>query len=68
MRSSKTQTYLVFHFRMRPEFSRLLLDIYPELEDNLAMVAQNQPLPFMEKSIFFWSHTYPEDGMRSQSR
>lgn len=53
---------------MRPEFSRLLLDIYPELEDNLALVSRNLPLPFMDKSIFFWSHTHPEDGTKSQSR
>jgi hypothetical protein len=40
--------------RMRPEFSELLLDIYPELEDNLELVLNNKPLPFMDKSMFFW--------------
>jgi hypothetical protein len=40
--------------RMRPEFSELLRDIYPELEDNLQFVLRNNPLPFMDKSIFFW--------------
>ena len=39
---------------MRPEFSELLRDIYPELEDNLQFVLRNKPLPFMDKSIFFW--------------
>ena len=56
--------------RMRPEFSKLLLDIYPELEDNLEFVLKNKPLPFMDKSMFFWTHSFPEDNSASnlQSR
>jgi hypothetical protein len=46
---------------MRPEFSELLLDIYPDLEDNLDLVSRNKPLPFIEKPVFFWSHNFPED-------
>ena len=47
---------------MRPEFSELLLDIYPELSDNLNMVLRNEPLKFMAKSVYFWSHNHPEDS------
>ena len=56
--------------RMRPEFSKLLLDIYPELEDNLQFVLKNKPLPFMDKSMFFWTHNFAEDksGSNFQTR
>ena len=51
--------------RMRPEFSKLLLDIYPDLRDNEERVMQN-PLPTcMDKSMYFWSHESPEKGGRS---
>ena len=54
---------------MRPEFSELLLDIYPELTDNLNLVLKNEPLKFMSKSVFFWTHNHPEDSASvSQSR
>ena len=46
--------------RMRPEFSSLLHDIYPDLEDNLSIVSKNAPLKCVAKSMFFWSHEHPE--------
>ena len=51
--------------RMRPEFSKLLLDIYPGLEDNLSRVNLNQPLSCISKSMYFWSHKIPEKSARS---
>ena len=51
--------------RMRPEFSALLHDIYPDLEDNLKLVSQNAPLKCMGKSMFFWSHDHPEKHDRT---
>jgi hypothetical protein len=51
--------------RMRPEFSALLQDIYPDLEDNLELVSQNAPLKCIGKSMFFWSHGYPEKHDRT---
>ena len=51
--------------RMRPEFSALLHDIYPHLEDNLPMVSRNKPLNCIEKSMFFWSHADPEKKDRT---
>ncbi|XP_028410574.1 NFX1-type zinc finger-containing protein 1-like [Dendronephthya gigantea] len=51
--------------RMRPEFSALLLDIYPNLEDNLEMVSLNQPLKCIKKSMYFWSHESPEKHERT---
>ena len=56
---------LVKQNRMRPEFSALLHDIYPNLEDNLPVVSKNEPLKCIEKSMFFWSHNYPEQHDRS---
>ncbi|XP_046847639.1 uncharacterized protein LOC124441242 [Xenia sp. Carnegie-2017] len=53
--------------RMRPEFSALLKDIYPHLQDNLPLVSQNEPLKCIEKSMFFWSHNDPEIKDRTYS-
>ena len=47
--------------RMRPEMSALLRDIYPKLEDNLKVVEKRKPANFMEKSMFFWTHSHKED-------
>ena len=51
--------------RMRPEFSVLLHDIYPNLEDNLPLVSKNEPLKCIEKSMFFWCHDDPEKKDRT---
>ena len=51
--------------RMRPEFSALLHDIYPNLEDNLSLVSENESLKCITKSMFFWSHDYPEKHDRT---
>ena len=53
--------------RMRPEFSALLHDIYPNLEDNLPLVLKNEPLRCIEKSMFFWCHEEPEKQDRTYS-
>ena len=53
--------------RMRPEFSALLKDIYPHLQDNLEQVLKNEPLKCFGKSMFFWSHTDPEKKDRTYS-
>ena len=41
--------------------SALLRDIYPKLEDNLKVVDKHLPANFMEKSMFFWTHSHKED-------
>ena len=52
--------------RMRPEFSELLRDIYPNLEDNLPLVSiENEPLKCIGKSMFFWNHEDPEKKDRT---
>ena len=51
--------------RMRPEFSALLRDIYPKLEDNLPLVSKNKPLKCIEKSMYFWCHDDPEKKDRT---
>ncbi|XP_065186319.1 uncharacterized protein LOC135817127 [Sycon ciliatum] len=51
--------------RMRPEFSKLLLDIYPDYKDNLSVVSQNKVPACMADSMFFWHHTHKEDKSRS---
>ena len=53
--------------RMRPEFSALLRDIYPNLEDNLSLVSKNEQLKCIEKSMFFWCHDDPEIQDRTYS-
>jgi len=57
---------LAIQNRMRPEFSALLLDIYPELQ-NSAKVRLNMPAVCVEKSMFFWHHTDQEQYSRSYS-
>ena len=52
--------FLTKQNRMRPEFAALLHDIYPHLENNLDLVAENKPLECLEKSMFFWAHEDPE--------
>ena len=49
--------------RMRPEFSALLKDIYPNLKDNLALVRANKPLDCLQHSMYFWTHNHIESGM-----
>ena len=51
--------------RMRPEFSDLLRDIYPNLKNNVPLVLKNDPLKCIEKSMFFWSHDDPEKKDRT---
>ena len=51
---------LNFQSRMRPEFSKLLLDIYPNLQDNMARVSNNKPLGCIAKPMFFWTHSADE--------
>ena len=51
--------------RMRPELSELLRDIYPDLEDNLPVVSENEPLNCIGKSLFFWNHNNPEKKDRT---
>ena len=46
--------------RMRPEFSVMLREIYPDYLDNLQIVCENTPLKCLKKSMFFWSHSFPE--------
>ena len=53
--------------RMRVEFAELLLDIYPDLESNLQRVSKNTAPNCMEKSMFFWNHTYPENNHQGRS-
>ncbi|XP_046848921.1 NFX1-type zinc finger-containing protein 1-like [Xenia sp. Carnegie-2017] len=53
--------------RMRPEFSALLKDIYPNLQDNRPLVSKNVTLKCIEKSMFFWSHNDPEIKDRTYS-
>ncbi len=47
--------------RMRPEISHHLKDIYPILEDNLAIVGQHQKPKCLDECLFWWSHDSPED-------
>ena len=60
-------TTLAMQNRMRPEFSQLLRDIYPDLQDNLARVLQHQPAEAVMKSMLFWSHRHVEQSGRSIS-
>lgn len=51
---------LAFQSRMRPEFSKLMTDIYPELQDNMEKVGKNQRLKCIAHSMFFWDHSANE--------
>ncbi len=54
--------------RMRPEFSALLKDIYPDLQDNLSRVGHNKPPKCLVKSMFFWSHDFIEDNLKRNEK
>ena len=56
---------LVTQNRMRPEFSQLLLDIYPQLLDNMDVVGAREAPRCMEHSMFFWHHDGQETSERS---
>ena len=51
--------------RMRPEFSALLKDIYPELQDFQDLEKDREPYPCISTTMFFWDHEYPEQKDRS---
>uniref|UniRef100_A0A1I8J6T6 AAA_11 domain-containing protein n=1 Tax=Macrostomum lignano TaxID=282301 RepID=A0A1I8J6T6_9PLAT len=46
--------------RMRPEFSLLLRDIYPNLRDNTSVVDRVLKPACLVQSMFFWTHNEPE--------
>ena len=52
--------------RMRPDISKYLRDIYPDLLDN-PRVFDNKPVNCLEKNCFFWNHNFPERSGRSHS-
>ena len=58
-------TTLRFQSRMRPEFSELLLDIYPTLKDNTSVVMKNAAANCIGFSMFFWNHDHKEKEGRS---
>eukprot|EP00117_Sycon_ciliatum_P005144 scpid15069/ scgid9213/ NFX1-type zinc finger-containing protein 1 len=49
--------------RMRDEFAELirLLQVYPRLETNSKTTCNNTPAACMDKSLFFWTHEFPEE-------
>ena len=56
---------LVKQGRMRPEFSCMLKDIYPEYSDFDGLAAKNKVINCLPCSMFFWSHDYDEVKDRS---
>ena len=56
---------LQFQSRMRPEFAELLLDIYPDLRNNIERVARNAVANCIKHSMFFWDHEDEETKERS---
>ncbi|XP_075239108.1 NFX1-type zinc finger-containing protein 1-like isoform X1 [Convolutriloba macropyga] len=52
--------------RMRPQISKYLRHIYPELEDG-PKTFKIKPVPLFETSFLFWTHSHPETGDRSYS-
>ena len=56
---------LVKQGRMRPEFSCMLKDIYPEYEDFADLSVKNVVIKCLPCSMFFWSHDYDEIKDRS---
>ena len=52
--------------RMRPDISKYLLDIYPELTDS-HRVHRNLPVSCLSQNMFFWDHDFEEIGGRSYS-
>ena len=51
--------------RMRPEFSCMLKDIYPEYQDFPGLEAKRKTIMCLPHSMFFWSHQFPENKDRS---
>ncbi|MEO0684850.1 MAG: AAA domain-containing protein, partial [Cyanobacteria bacterium J06649_11] len=58
-------TTLEMQNRQREEFADLLLDIYGDLKTNHERVKDNHPAKCLQKSVFFWHHTEPENKERS---
>jgi hypothetical protein len=58
---------LALQCRMREEFVPMLLPIYPYLKSHTELVSgmRNAAPTCMEKTMFFWSHTYAETSQRS---
>ena len=52
---------------MRPEFSLMLKDIYPDLRDNKAIVLDENHWQHycINKPMYFWSHNLQEKKTRS---
>ena len=51
--------------RMRPEFSCMLKDIYPEYQDFPGLEAERKTITCLPHSMFFWSHQFFENKERS---
>ena len=51
--------------RMRPEFSIMLKDIYPDYQDFDGLEEKNHPIKCMPVTSFFWTHDFPEEKERS---
>ena len=56
---------LVRQGRMRPEFSCMLKDIYPDYDDFEGLSDKNEVIKCLSCSMFFWSHDYLEVKDRS---
>ena len=50
--------------RMRPDISKYLKDIYPELKDSIR-VLNNPEVTGLQKNFFFWNHEHAENKGRS---
>ena len=50
--------------RMRPDISKYLIDIYPELKDS-TRVFENPEVIGLQKNFFFWNHNHEEKKGRS---
>lgn len=53
--------------RMREEFVPMIQPIYPSLKSHSELVSgrRNEAPTFMVKTMYFWSHLYPETSQRS---
>ena len=58
-------TTLMMQNRMRPEFAKLLLDIYPKLQSNMTRVVNNSAPACCKQAMFFWDHDNEETAARS---
>ena len=56
---------LVKQGRMRPEFSCMLKDIYPDYDDFDGIAERNKTIHCLPFSMFFWSHRFDEVKDRS---